>query len=341
MGRDGMPVGERGEGLDLAELLEAVRAAATPEEQVSANEAISVVTESLRSNRPATPRNAVRRAASKGRRATTRLGAAIVVTVFTASASLAISGQLPTGARDVASAFLAQMGLFPLPKLEASGQPAAAQTTEEPFGPADAGSDDRPIWMPQPLEADAIAPLPVVDPRPVDPQPVIDPTPGDAPPVVDPPGDNPPPVVEPAPVVDPTPGDEPPPVVDPPGDNPPPVVVGPPPVVDPPGDNPPPVVDPPGDNPPPVVDPPGDNPPPVVEPPPVVDPPGYNPPPVVDPPPVADPPPGDDEPPVDGPPYGPPPFEDPPPYGPPPFDNPPPFGPPPFVEPEPVDTPDA
>jgi hypothetical protein len=302
MGRDGMPVGERGEGLDLAELLEAVRAAATPEEQVSANEAISVVTESLRSNRPATPRNAVRRAASKGRRATTRLGAAIVVTVFTASASLAISGQLPTGARDVASAFLAQMGLFPLPKLEASGQPAAAQTTEEPFGPADAGSDDRPIWMPQPLEADAIAPLPVVDPRPVDPQPVIDPTPGDEPPVVDPPGDNPPPVVEPAPVVDPTPGDEPPPVVDPPGDNPPPVVVGPPPVVDPPGDNPPPVVDPP---------------------------------------PVADPPPGDDEPPVDGPPYGPPPFEGPPPYGPPPFDNAPPFGPPPFADPEPVDTPDG
>jgi hypothetical protein len=332
MGHDGMPVGERGEGLDLAELLEAIRAAATPEERVSANEAISVVTDSLRSNRPATPRNAVRRAASKGRRATTRLGAAIVVTVFTASASLAISGQLPTGARDVASAFLAQMGLFPLPRLEASGQPAAAQTTEEPFGPADAGSDDRPIWMSQPLEVDGIAPLPVVDPRPVDPQPVIDPTPGDEPPpVVDPPGDNPPPVVEPAPVVDPTPGDEPPPVVDPPGDNPPPVVVGPPPVVDPPGDNPPPVVDPPGDNPPPVV-----QPPPVVDPPP-----GDNPPPVVDPPPVADTPPGDDEPPVDGPPYGPPPFEGPPPYGPPPFDNPPPFGPPPFVEPEPVDTPDA
>jgi hypothetical protein len=332
MGHDGMPVGERGDGLDLAELLEAVRAAATPEEQVSANEAISVVTESLRSNRPATPRNAVRRVASKGRRATTRLGAAIVVTVFTASASLAISGQLPTGARDVASAFLAQMGLFPLPRLEASGQPAAAQTTEEPFGPADAGTDDRPIWMAQPLEDDGIAPLPVVDPRPVDPQPVIDPTPGDEPPpVVDPPGDNPPPVVEPAPVIDPTPGDEPPPVVDPPGDNPPPVVVGPPPVIDPPGDNPPPVVDPPGDNPPPVV-----------EPPPVVDPPpGDELPPVVDPPPVADPPPGDDEPPVDGPPYGPPPFEGPPPYGPPPFDNPPPFGPPPFVEPEPVDTPDA
>ena len=307
MGHDGMPIGERGEGLDLAELLEAVRAAATPEEQVSANEAISVVTESLRSNRPATPRNAVRRAASKGRRATTRLGAAIVVTVFTASASLAISGQLPTGARDVASAFLAQMGLFPLPRLEASGQPAAAQTTEEPFGPADAGSDDRPIWMPQPLEDDGIAPVPVVDPRPVDPQPVIDPTPGDEPPpVVDPPGDNPPPVVEPPPVVDPPPGDEPPPVVDPPGEEPPP-----------------------------VVDPPGDNPPPVVDPPPVIDPPGDEPPPVVDPPP------GDDQPPADGPPYGPPPFEGPPPYGPPPFDNQPPFGSPPIADREPVDTPDG
>jgi hypothetical protein len=329
MGHDGMPVGERGQGLDLAELLEAVRAAATPEEQVSANEAISVVTDSLRSNRPATPRNPVRRAAAKGRRATTRLGAAIVVTVFTASASLAISGQLPTGARDVASAFLAQMGLFSVPRLEASGQPAAAQTTEEPFGPADAGSDDRPIWMPQPLEDDGIAPLPVVDPRPVDPQPVIDPTPGEEPPpVVDPPGDNPPPVV------------------DPPGDNPPPVVE-PPPVVDPPpGDEPPPVVDPPGEEPPPVVDPPGDNPPPVVEPPPVIDPPGDEPPPVVDPPP------GDDQPPADGPPYGPPPFEGPPPYGPPPFEGPPPYGPPPFdnqppfgsppiADTEPVDTPDG
>jgi len=339
MGHDGMPVGERGEGLDLAELLEAVRAAATPEEQVSANEAISVVTESLRSNRPATPRNAVRRAASKGRRATTRLGAAIVVTVFTASASLAISGQLPTGARDVASAFLAQMGLFPLPRLEASGQPAAAQTTEEPFGPADAGSDDRPIWMPQPLEDDGIAPLPVVDPRPVDPQPVIDPTPGDEPPpVVDPPGDNPPPMVEPPPVIDPTPGDEPPPVVDPPGDNPPPVV-GPPPVVDPPGDNPPPVV-----GPPPVIDPtPGDEPPsgddqPGDEPPSGDDQPGDEPP-SGDDQPGDEPPPIDDESPVDGPPYGPPPFEGPPPYGPPPFDNPPPFGPPPFAGPEPVDTP--
>jgi hypothetical protein len=306
MGHDGMPIGERGEGLDLAELLEAVRAAATPEEQVSANEAISVVTESLRSNRPATPRNAVRRAASKGRRATTRLGAAIVVTVFTASASLAISGQLPTGARDVASAFLAQMGLFPLPRLEASGQPAAAQTTEEPFGPADAGSDDRPIWMPQPLEDDGIAPLPVVDPRPVDPQPVIDPTPGDEPPpVVDPPGDNPPPVVEPPPVIDPTPGDEPPSGDDEPGNEPP---SG----EDQPGDEPPSGEDQPGDEPPSGEDQPGD-----------------------------EPPPGDDEPPVDGPPYGPPPFEGPPPYGPPPFDSPPPFGPPPFAEPEPVDTPNG
>ena len=231
MGHDGMPVGGRGVGLDLAELLEAVRAAATPEEQVSANEAISVVTDSLRSNRPATPRNPVRRAATKGRRATTRLGAAIVVTVFTASASLAISGQLPTGARDVASAFLAQVGLFPVPRLEASGQPAAAQTTEEPFGPADAGSDDRPIWMPQPLEADAIAPLPVVDPRPVDPQPVIDPTPGDEPPpVVDPPpGDEQPPVD--GPPYGPPPFEGPPPYGPPPFDNPPPF--GPPPIVEP------------------------------------------------------------------------------------------------------------
>ena len=40
----GRPVGEGAEGFDLGELLEAVRAAATPEELVSASEAISVVT---------------------------------------------------------------------------------------------------------------------------------------------------------------------------------------------------------------------------------------------------------------------------------------------------------
>jgi hypothetical protein len=326
MGFDGKPVGELGEGLDLGGLLEAVRAAATPEEQVSANEAISVVTTRLRSNRPAIPGTAVRGAASKGRRASTRLGAAIVVTVFTASASLAISGQLPPGARDVAAAFLGQMGLFPVPRLEASGQLAAAHTTEEPFGPADAGRDVRLMWMPQPQGDDSIDPPPVVDPTPVDPPPVIDPTPVDPPPVVDPPGDDPPPVEDPPPVVDP-PGEDPPPVVDPPGEDPPPVV-------DPPGEDPPPVVDPPGEDPPPVVDPPGEDPPPVVDPPgedppPVVDPPGEDPPPVVDPPPV-DPPPGHG-PPFDTPPVDPPPFDTPPGDGPP-FDTPP-------VDPPPFDTP--
>ena len=265
IGFDGKPVGELGEGFDLGELLQVVRAAATPEERVSANEAISIVTTRLRSNRPAIPRTAVRGAASKGRRASTRVGAAFVVTVFTASASLAISGQLPTGARDVAAGLLAQIGLFPVPRLEASGQLAAAHTTEEPFGPADAGSDVRLTWMPRPQVNDGNNPPPVVDPTPVDPPPVIDPTPVDPPPVVDPPGDDPPPVVDP-------PGDDPPPVVDPPGNDPPPVV-------DPPGNDPPPVVDPPGDDPPPVVDPPGDDPPPVVDPQPVDPPPGHGPPP--------------------------------------------------------------
>ena len=253
---DGEPVGELGEGFDLGELLEAVRAAATPEEQVSANEAISVVTTRLRSNRLATPGTAVRGAASKGRRASTRLGAAIVVTVFTASASLAISGQLPPGARDVAAAFLGQMGLFPVPRLEASGQLATPHTTDEPFGSEGAPRDVWLHWMPRPQGDDRIHPPPVVDPTPVDPPPVVDPPPGDdPPPVVDPPpGDDPPPVV------DPPPGDDPPPVVDPP-----------------PGDDPPPVVDPPpGDDPPPVVDPPpGDDPPPVVDPPSVDPPPGH------------------------------------------------------------------
>jgi hypothetical protein len=266
MGYDGIPVGELGEGLDLAGLLEAVRAVATPEEQVSANEAISVVTNRLRSNRLAIRGTTVRGAASKGRRAGTRLGAAIIVTVFTASASLAISGQLPSGARDVASAFLAQMGLSPLQRLEASGQLAAPHTTDEPFGPADAGRDVRPMWMPQPqgdegIDPTPVDPLPIINPRPIDPPPVVNPPPGDdPPPVVDPPGDDPPPVInpppgdDPPPVINPPPGDDPPPVVDPPGDDPPPVV-------DPPGDDPPPVVDPPGDDPPPVVDPPGDDPP--------------------------------------------------------------------------------
>ena len=114
----GRPVGEVAEGFDLGELLEAVRAAATPEELVSASEAISVVPKTLRSNPRAARGTAVSGAASKGRRAGARLGAAVVVTVFTASASLAISGQLPPGARDVAAGYLAQMGLFPVQRLE-------------------------------------------------------------------------------------------------------------------------------------------------------------------------------------------------------------------------------
>jgi hypothetical protein len=322
------PVGEVAEGFDLGELLEAVRFAATPEELVSASEAISVVPTTLRSNRRAAPGTAVRRAASKGRRAGARLGAAVVVTVFTASASLAITGQLPPGARDVAAGYVAQMGLFPVQRLEESTQLAAPHTTGEPFGPADAARDVRPMWLwvSQPQGDEGIDP-PRVDPTPVDPPPVIDPTPVDPPPVVDPPGDNPPPVVDPTPVdpppvVDPPPGDDPPPVIDPPpGDDPPPAVDPPP------GDDPPPAVDPPGQDPPPAVDPPGDDPPPAVDPPgndppPAVDPPGDDPPPVVDPPPGHGPP-------FDTPPGEPPPFDTPP-GDPPPFDNPS-FDPPPFV----------
>jgi hypothetical protein len=280
---DGRPVGEIAEGFDLGELLEAVRAAATPEELVSASEAISVVPKTLRSNRRPARGTAGSGAASKGRRAAARLGAAVVVTVFTASASLAITGQLPPGARDIAAGYVAQMGLFPVHRLEESTQLAAPHTTGEPFGPADAARDVRPMWLwvSQPQGDDGIDP-PVVDPTPVDPPPVIDPTPVDPPPVVDPP-----------------PGDDPPPVVDPP-----------------PGNDPPPVVDPP-----PAVDPPGQDPPPVVDPPPAVDPPGQEPPPVVDPPPGHGPPfdtPPGDPPPFDTPPGDPPPFDtasfDPPPF---------------------------
>jgi hypothetical protein len=314
----GRPVGEGAEGFDLGELLEAVRAAATPEELVSASEAISVVPKKLRPNRRAGRGTAVSGTASKGRRAGARLGAAVVVTVFTASASLAITGQLPPGARDVAAGYVAQMGLFPVQRLEESTQLAAPHTTGEPFGPADAARDVRPMWLwvSQPQGDEGIDP-PRVDPTPVDPPPVIDPRPVDPPPVVDPPpGDDPPPVI------DPPPGDDPPPVVDPPpGDDPPPVVDppprdDPPPVVDPPGEEPPPAVDPPGEDPPPAVDPPCD------DPPPAVDPPGEEPPPVVDPPPGHGPP-------FDTPSGDPPPFDRPP-GDPPPFDNPS-FDPPPFV----------
>ena len=279
----GRPVGEVAEGFDLGELLEAVRAAATPEELVSASEAISVVPKTLPSNRRAARGTAVRGAASKGRRAGARLGAAVVVTVFTASASLAITGQLPPGARDVAAGYLAQMGLFPVQRLEESTQLAAPHTTGEPFGPADAARDVRPMWMwvSQPQRDEGIDP-PRVDPTPIDPPPVIDPTPVDPPPVVDPP-----PGEDPPPVIDPPPGEDPPPVIDPPpGEDPPPVV-------DPPGEDPPPVVDPPGEDPPPVVDPPFE------EPPPAVDPPGHGPP--------FDTPPGD-PPPFDNPSFDPPPF---------------------------------
>ena len=229
---DGKPFEDLGEGFNFGELLDAVRAAATPEEQESANEAISVVTTRLRSNRPTTPGTAVRRAASRGRRLGTRLGAAIVVTVFTASASLAISGQLPSGARDVAAAFLAQVGLFPVPRLEASGQLAAAQTTEEPFGPADGGRDARLLWMPPPQVDDGIDPTPVGPPTVIKPRPIEPPT------VIDPPRG-----VQPPPVIDPTHGVQPPPVNDPPHS------VQPPPVIDP-GESSPPADDPGEDSPP-------------------------------------------------------------------------------------------
>ena len=302
---DGRPVGELGEGVGFGELLDAVRAAATPEERESANQAISVVTTRLRSNRTAIPGTAVRRAASKGRRVGTRLGAAIIVTVFTASASLAISGQLPSGARDVAAAFLAQMGLFPVPRLEASGQLAPSQTTEEPFGPTDGGRDARLLWMPPPqvddgIDATHVGPPAVIKPRPIEPPPVI----------------NPPPGVQPPPVIDPSPGDGPPPAVDPGEHSPPADDEGqdtPPaddqgedtPPADDEGEDSPPVVDP-GDEAPPEDDQGEDSPP--------ADDPGENPPPDHGPPPGQGPPfdtlPGQG-PPFDTPGQGPPPFETP------------------------------
>ena len=143
---DGRLVGERTEAFDFAEILEAVRAAATPEEEASANEAISAVTSTLRTNRRAAQRTVVRDVASKGRRAGTRLGAAFVVTVLTASTSLAISGRLPDEARDAAAGLLALAGL-PSSAPRFGADPATApHTTAEPFGPAD---DEGPVWRPQ------------------------------------------------------------------------------------------------------------------------------------------------------------------------------------------------
>jgi hypothetical protein len=230
---DGGLIGEPTEAFDFAEILEAVRAAATPEEQASANEAISAVTSTLRTNRRVAQRTVVRDVASKGRRAGTRLGAAFVVTVLTASTSLAISGRLPDEARDAAAGLLALAGL-PTSAPRFGAAPATApHTTAEPFGPAD---DDGPVWTPQLLlggiagsvyptqEAPAhngitptppdSDPLPDVDPVPdADPVPEADPV-QDTDPVqdVDPvpdhapvPDDDPMPDVDPVPDADPVP----------------------------------------------------------------------------------------------------------------------------------------
>src|SRR5512132_2365670 len=127
---------------EFDELLQAVRAAATPEEQASADEVIPAIAAVIRSSRRPIQATTVREVASAGRRASIRLGAAIVVVVLTASTSLAISGQLPPGARDVAANFLARIGLpAPVPVLEASGEATAPHTTGQPLGP-----DDR-VWL--------------------------------------------------------------------------------------------------------------------------------------------------------------------------------------------------
>src|ERR687897_1479034 len=200
---DGGLIGEPTDAFDFAEILEAVRAAATPEEQASANEAISVATSTLRSNRRAVQRPVVRDVASKGRRAGTRLGAAFVVTVLTASTSLAISGRLPDEAREAAAGLLALAGL-PTSAPRFGAAPATApHTTTEPFGPAD---DDGPVWTPQLLLggiAGSIYPTQeapahnwiTTTPPDSDPLPDVDPVP-DADPLPDP---------EPEPEVDPVP----------------------------------------------------------------------------------------------------------------------------------------
>jgi hypothetical protein len=232
---DGGLIGEPAEAFDFAEILEAVRAAATPEEQASANEAISAVTSTLRTNRRAAQRTVVRDVASKGRRAGTRLGAAFVVTVLTASTSLAISGRLPDEARDAAAGLLALAGLPSSAPRFGAAPATAPHTTAEPFGPAD---DDGPVWTPQLLlggiagssyptqEAPAhdwitptppdsdplpdVDPVPDVDPLP-DPQPVPD---SDPVPEADPVPDTHP-VHDPVPDDEPVPNDDPMPDVDP------------------------------------------------------------------------------------------------------------------------------
>ncbi|HEV8621836.1 MAG TPA: hypothetical protein VGR33_02965, partial [Actinomycetota bacterium] len=135
---DAVPNDNDREGFDFDELLQAVRAAATPEERASADEVIPAIAAVIRSSRRPIRGTTVREVASAGRRASTRLGAAIVVMILTASTSLAISGQLPPGARDVAANFLARIGLpAPVPVLEAAGEATAPHTTGQPFGPDD------------------------------------------------------------------------------------------------------------------------------------------------------------------------------------------------------------
>jgi hypothetical protein len=133
---DAVPSESDREGFDFEELLEAVRAAATPEERASADEVIPAIAAVIRSSRRPIRGTTVREVASAGRRASTRLGAAMVVIVLTAGTSLAISGELPRGARDVAANFLARIGLpAPVPVLEAAGEATAPHTTGQPFGP--------------------------------------------------------------------------------------------------------------------------------------------------------------------------------------------------------------
>jgi len=130
--------GSEREGFAFEELLEAVRAAATPEERANADEVIPTLAAVIRSSRRPIRETSLREVASAGRRASTRFGAAMVVVVLTAGTSLAISGQLPPGARDVAANFLTLVGLpAPVPVLEAASEATAPHTTGQPFGPDD------------------------------------------------------------------------------------------------------------------------------------------------------------------------------------------------------------
>jgi len=130
----------------LEEILEAVRSAAMPEEHSNDQATIAELASVVRSHRPPVHRPIECRIVSRGRRITTRLAAAMVVTVLTAGSSLALTGELPRAAREIASGFLAKVGL-PAPAVSIVTQirETSPDTTDETYEPTSGGEAFAPL----------------------------------------------------------------------------------------------------------------------------------------------------------------------------------------------------